>query len=139
MRDLSPLGEFEISTEGWGLAALGRRLVLSDGTPTLYTVDPAEVEQRPLVEVTENGASLSGLNELEAIDGFLYANVYPTARVVKIDPADGQVVGWLDLSGLLADQPPGASVPNGIAHDPVQRRTFVTGKHWSAVHEIELS
>lgn len=139
MRDLSPLGEFEISTEGWGLATLGRNLVLSDGTATLYTVDPAEGTQRPLVEVTENGASLSGLNELEVIDGFIYANVYPTARIVKVDPTNGQVVGWIDLSGLLADQSPNASVPNGIAHDPVQRRTFVTGKHWSAVHEIKLS
>ena len=94
--------------------------------------------ERPLVEVTEGGKPLSGLNELEVIDGFLFANVYPSTRLVKIDPRSGQVVAWFDLGDLYADQPPDAAVPNGIAHDHVTGSVYLTGKYWARVYRVEL-
>jgi glutamine cyclotransferase len=134
------LGSFSYPTEGWGLTHDGRRLIMSDGSAVLYALDPQTLEQTPLVTVTDAAGPVERLNELEYINGYVYANVWQTDRIAKIDPATGRVVAWLDLTGL---RPPGTlqesdSVLNGIAYDARLDRLFVTGKLWPALFEIDV-
>ncbi|QDV38418.1 glutaminyl-peptide cyclotransferase [Tautonia plasticadhaerens] len=130
---------FRYEGEGWGLAFDGTRLILSDGTPTLRFLDPTTFEVVRTVRVVADGSPVDLLNELEFIDGEVYANVWKTDRIARIDPETGRVTAWVDLSGL---RPPGAVGPeavlNGIAHDPDSDRLFVTGKNWPGLFEIEL-
>ena len=126
--------------EGWGLTSDGEKLYMSDGSANLYTVDPTTFRREKRVTVTWRGEAVPYLNELEWIDGRIWANVYTTDQVVIIDPATGRVEGVVDLAGLL---PAGAHTPttdvlNGIAWDPGSKRLFVTGKNWSKLFEIEI-
>jgi len=138
--DLRLLRDFSFATEGWGITFDGSRLIMSDGTSTLYFLDPETFEVEGHVDVRDRGAVLTGLNELEYIDGLVYANVWPTDRIAMIDPGDGRVTGWLDLSGLLDSRPTTGRVDvlNGIAHDAAGDRLFVTGKWWPWLFEIRL-
>lgn len=134
------LREFEYPTEGWGLTHDGAHLIMSDGTASLYFLDPdAFVEVRTL-QVRDERGPVSRLNELEYINGFIYANVWQTDRIVRIDPSNGQVVGQVDLSGLLplADRIPPVDVLNGIAYDAEGDRVFVTGKWWPKLFHIDF-
>ncbi len=137
---LSLMREFAYSTEGWGLTYDGKRLIMSDGTDTLYFRDPETFAVEGHVTVSDEGTAVTNLNELEYIDGLVYANVWKTDRIAMIDPEDGHVTGWLDLTGLLAsrkvNQP--VDVLNGIAYDTRNDRLFVTGKLWPWLFEIEL-
>ena len=138
--DFRLVAEHAIPTQGWGLAAMGDRLVLSDGSAVLHFYAPQGFREIGQVTVTERGRPVTGLNELEWVDGLVYANVYPTAEMVMIDPATGRVTGRADLGGLLAAADPEgkAGVPNGIAYDPQAGRLLVTGKRWPLLFEIEL-
>ncbi|HEU4323185.1 MAG TPA: glutaminyl-peptide cyclotransferase [Roseiflexaceae bacterium] len=138
--DFSQTKTFTYTTEGWGITHDGSRLIMSDGTSTLYTLDPETLEQRPLVEVTDENGPVSRLNELEYIDGKIYANIWMTDRIAQIDPQTGRVTAWVDLTGLLPpEQRRGTdAVLNGIAYDPATKRLFVTGKLWPSLFEIEL-
>jgi glutaminyl-peptide cyclotransferase len=138
--DLSLLREFTYDTEGWGITYDGTRLIMSDGTATLHFLDPATFAVECYVTVRDRDNVVTGLNELEYIDGKVYANVWPTNRIAVIDPADGRVTGWLDLSGLLASRPSTGHVDvlNGIAYDAANDRLFVTGKLWPWLFEIRL-
>ena len=132
--------EFHYPTEGWGITHDGQRLIVSDGTSTLYFWDPESLEEIGRIEVAgENGPVLK-LNELEYVTGEVYANVWQTNRIARIDPGTGQVTGWVDLVGLLdpADQAEPVGVLNGIAYDAEGDRLFVTGKLWPKLFEIEL-
>jgi glutamine cyclotransferase len=135
-----PLREIRYTGEGWGLTTDGKRLYMSDGSEKIYTVDPSTFERLSSTEVWIDGKKVFYLNELEWIDGELWANVYTSDTIVRIDPATGRVVGVVDLAGLLpeADRDADADVLNGIAHDPATGRIFVTGKRWSKLFEIEL-
>ncbi|WP_367270644.1 glutaminyl-peptide cyclotransferase, partial [uncultured Brevundimonas sp.] len=140
--DLSQTGRFTYEGEGWGLTHDGTRLILSDGSPNLRFLDPDTFAETGRVAVTLNGRLLPQLNELEWIDGEVWANVWQTRFIVRIDPASGQVVGVIDLGGLLpADQvkDPNDDVLNGIAWDAANRRLFVTGKNWPSLFEIKLT
>lgn len=140
--DLAPLGEFAYAGEGWGLADDGRRLILSDGTPVLRFLDPDTFAETGRVDVTLDGRPLARINELEWIEGEVFANVWQTDVLVRIDPATGEVSGVVDLSGLLSDRggmDPTNDVLNGIAWDPEGRRLFVTGKNWPSLFEIRLT
>ena len=140
--DLAPVGEFVYPGEGWGLTDDGRRLILSDGTPTLRFLDPDTFGETGRVDVTLGGRPLARINELEWIDGEVFANVWQTDYLVRIDPASGEVRGVVDLSALLPDRrgmDPGDDVLNGIAWDPEGRRLFVTGKNWPTLFEIRLT
>ena len=140
--DLSPEGEFRYPGEGWGLTDDGERLILSDGTPVLRFLDPDTFAETGRVTVRLQGRPVSQINELEWIDGEVFANVWQTDAVLRIDPATGQVTGVVDLRGLLPDRAgmnPADDVLNGIAWDPVERRMFVTGKNWPSVFEIRLT
>ncbi len=132
------LQEFEYTTEGWGITHNGSALIMSDGTATLYFLDPETFQTIGQIEVHDE-EPVVWLNELEYIDGSVYANIWKEDKVAIIDPETGQVTGWIDLEGIrdLANQ--GTSdVLNGIAYDPNGDRLFVTGKRWSKLYEIEL-
>lgn len=126
--------------EGWGIATDGKWLYMSDGTEKIYKLNPATFKREATIVVTFNGQPLSLLNELEWIDGKLWANVYLTENIVVIDPASGQVEGVLDLTGLLseADMDSTTDVLNGIAYDEATERIFITGKNWPKLFEIEV-
>jgi glutamine cyclotransferase len=125
------LDTFTYAGEGWGLATDGRQLVLSDGTSRIRFLDPATFKVERTIDVTLDGKPLDQLNELEWINGEIFANVWQTDLVVRIDPATGRVRGVVDFTGLLpAGERPGTDVLNGIAHDAATGRLLVTGKLW---------
>jgi glutamine cyclotransferase len=134
------LREFRYEGEGWGLAYDGTSLVLSDGTDVLTYLDPERLTPTRRLAVTWNGRPLRRLNELEVIEGEVWANVWYTDFIVRIDPASGRVSSFLDLTGLLpADRRPReGAVLNGIAYDPAARRVFVGGKLWPVIFEIRV-
>lgn len=134
------LKQFTYPTEGWGLTQDGKRLIMSDGTATLHFLDPATFTETGRIAVHANGVPVFNLNELEYIGGEIFANVWQTDRIARIDPETGQVVGWIDLTGLLgpADRQQPVDVLNGIAYDAEHDRLFVTGKLWPKVFEITL-
>ena len=139
--DLTPAGTFSYSGEGWGLTHDDTRVILSDGTPNLRFLDPVTLAETGSVPVTFMGRPLGQLNELEFIDGEVWANVWQTNFIVRIDPATGVVVGVINLTGLLPDPVanPADDVLNGIAWDAENRRLFVTGKLWPKLFEIKLT
>jgi len=134
------LREFEYQTEGWGLTNDGRHLIMSDGTPMLYFLDPETFKQSYKVMVLDQDSPVWGLNELEYVDGQIYANVWPMERIVKIEPKTGRVIGWVDMEGILTpqDQIGPVDVFNGIAYDAENDRLFVTGKFYPKLYEIKL-
>jgi glutamine cyclotransferase len=150
--DFTQYGQFSFpqasggcAMEGWGLTYDGAQLIMSDGTSTLSFVDPAATIQSGRlaitrqVQVTLRGDPLFNLNELEYIDGAVFANVWLTNTIVRINPATGEVTGTLDLGGLLSpSERASARELNGIAYDAVGGRLFVTGKYWPALFEIKL-
>ena len=132
--------EFRYSGEGWGLTQDGRRLILSDGTPELRLLDPVTFAEQGRLRVTADGQPLQNLNELEYVKGEILANVWQTPMIARIDPATGQVTGWIDLRPIVAQvtvSDPDA-VLNGIAYDADHDRLFVTGKYWPTLFEIRL-
>lgn len=132
---------FTYETEGWGLTTDGERLIMSDGSDRIVYRDPATFEETGHIDVADGDAPIQYLNELEFIGEEIWANIYTTDWIVRIDPTTGDVTGWIDLTGLLAvDDIPerGVDVLNGIAHDPETGRIFVTGKLWPTLFEIEL-
>lgn len=141
IKDLKPLGTFRYKGEGWGVTMVGDSLVLSDGSSELKFFDPATMTEQKRITVRFGGRPLAMLNELETIDGQVWANVWMTDFIVRIDPATGDIVSLVDLSGLKADA--GAtgrdSVLNGIAWDAKKKRLFVTGKYWPKLYEIALA
>ncbi|MDE6777862.1 MAG: glutaminyl-peptide cyclotransferase [Alistipes sp.] len=134
------LHDFRYPGEGWGLTSDGTSLYMSNGTSRIYEIDPATFRRQRGIEVTLRGEPVEYLNELEWIDGRIWANVYTTDAILIIDPATGRVEGVVDLSGLLpdAERTPQTDVLNGIAHDAATGRTFVTGKRWKWIYEIEI-
>ncbi|MGA0587154.1 glutaminyl-peptide cyclotransferase [Dyella sp. KRB-257] len=138
-----PTGSFRYPGEGWALTADDRHIYMSDGTPIIRVLDPQTLSQVSAIFVTADGTPVQNLNELEWVQGQLYANVWLTSRIARIDPASGHVVGWIDLTGLgpkpeeTAD--PANDVLNGIAWDAKGQRLFVTGKRWPKVYEITLT
>lgn len=126
--------------EGWGLTHDGTHLIMSDGTSTLRFMNPKDFSLERSIEVTRNGRPLDRINELEWVDGQIFANIYTTGDVVRISPETGRVTGWLDLSALRAKlpKPNKAEELNGIARDPATGNLMVTGKLWPLMFEIRL-
>ena len=132
-------GTFTYKGEGWGLTYDGRRLVMSDGTSYLRFIDPATRKEISRLQVRDAGRPVERLNELEYVKGELLANVWQTNRIARISPKTGQVLAWIDLSGLLnAREAESADVLNGIAYDAQRDRLFVTGKLWPKLFEIKV-
>lgn len=139
LETLTPTGQFELDGEGWGLTTDGDRLIVSDGTNVLTFLDPDTFEKTGSIAVTANGKPVPRLNELEYIDGEVWANIWQTDVIVRIDPASGIVSGFVNLAGLYADNhDPRDNVLNGIAFEPESGRLFVTGKNWPEIHQIEV-
>jgi glutaminyl-peptide cyclotransferase len=130
---------FAYDTEGWGLCNDGARLVMSDGSSTLTFRDPDTFARTGRVDVTLGAASLGDLNELECVDGWVYANVWQTDTIVQIDPKDGRVTAEIDASGLLSsEERAGTDVLNGIARVPGKDTFYITGKLWPKLFEVRF-
>jgi glutamine cyclotransferase len=136
------LGEFQIpSNEGWGMTTDGASLMMSDGTSNISYLDPSTFRLQKVLGVQDNNGPVSNLNELEMIKGYLYANVWQTNYVLKIDPASGKVVARLNLDNLVnqvKNQFAGSEVLNGIAYDSTAGKVYVTGKLWPSIFEIKF-
>ena len=138
-RTLRRVGQWRYPGEGWGLTRSGSEIVMSDGTAELRFLDPRTLAERRRVTVTFQGQPLARLNELEWVKGEVFANVWMTPYIARIDPASGRVAGVIDLTALAAENRAGeANVLNGIAYDPAGDRLFVTGKNWAHLYEIDL-
>ncbi|MGX4640914.1 glutaminyl-peptide cyclotransferase [Massilia sp. SYSU DXS3249] len=133
---------FPYEGEGWGLASDARQLYMSDGSAQIRVLDPHTLKEVRRVQVTADGKPIDALNELEMVDGELFANVWGTDVIARIDPQSGKVVGWIDLTNLLPPAQRGTSsvdaVLNGIAYDSKRKKLYVTGKLWPKLFEIEL-
>jgi glutamine cyclotransferase len=125
---------FSYEGEGWGLTHDGKRLVMSDGTSYLRFLDPGTLEEVERVQVLDKGEPVERLNELEWVNGQVWANVWQTPNVVRINPKNGEVLGWIDFSELTEQEPRG--VLNGIARKG--RSIFVTGKKWTSIYQVEI-
>ncbi|MCU0635020.1 MAG: glutaminyl-peptide cyclotransferase [Gemmatimonadaceae bacterium] len=134
----TPTGqEYRYDGEGWGLTTDGTSLVMSNGTSTIVFRDPKTFAVTRSITVTENGVSIDKLNELEWVKGELWANVWTSDQIVRIDPATGVVKGWVDVTGLLSPaERAKVDVLNGIVYDAANDRVYVTGKNWPKVFEI---
>jgi glutamine cyclotransferase len=135
-----PVGQFRYTGEGWGLTEDGTSLILSDGTSTLRFLEPTTFTVQRTVKVTDAGREVSHLNELEYVNGEIYANVWMKDLIARIDPATGNVKGWIDLTGLLGSEGRTGheDVLNGIAYDAASGRLFVTGKRWPRLFQIRV-
>lgn len=134
---------FEYPGEGWAMTQDGKTIFMSDGTAQIRIWDPETLQERRRITVTDQGQPVPNVNELEWVKGEIYANIWETDRIARIDPATGRVVGWIDLAGLLNPNeriagPEGTDVLNGIAYDAKGNRLFVTGKRWPKLFEIRL-
>ena len=140
LESFAEVGRFEYEGEGWGLAFDGNDLLMSDGSSQLTRRDSDSFSVLRTLAVTSGGEPVTRLNELELIGGELWANVWQTDRIARIDPETGQVESWVDLAGLLSDddRTPTTSVLNGIAYDEAGDRIFVTGKYWPWLFHIRV-
>ncbi len=134
------LSKFSYTTEGWGLTNDGKNLIMSDGSNIIYFLDPQSYSEVSRIEVYDNKGPVNQLNELEYINGEIYANIYQTDKIARIDPVTGKVLAYIDLSKILNtnDYEQDTDVLNGIAYDPATKRLFVTGKKWPKLFEIKL-
>ena len=134
---------FSFGGEGWGLTNDGRHVYMSDGTPYIRVLSPESLDEVRRIRVTADGRPVARLNELEWVDGELFANVWGDDLVARIDPSNGRVLGWIDLTGLLKPGERGTASPdavlNGIAYDGKRQRLFVTGKLWPKLFEIQIT
>ncbi|MBO9622147.1 MAG: glutaminyl-peptide cyclotransferase [Sphingomonas sp.] len=137
--DFTPKGEFPYPGEGWGLTHDGKSVIMSDGTPELRFLDPETLKQQRTLKVTANGCPVEELNELEWIDGEIWANIWRTDLIARIDPTTGKVKGFVDVAALGPANPDVDEVPNGIAYDAAAKRIFVTGKMWPELYEVRVS
>ena len=138
---LEPVGEFRYDTDGWGLTTDGEHLIMSDGSESLFFLDADTQQVVRTLRVHEDGRGVRDLNELEYIGGLVYANVWHSDDVLRIDPVSGEVVDRIDFSGLLAGRRPRDSeaVLNGIAYNPNNGHLYLTGKRWPRLFEVRLT
>jgi glutaminyl-peptide cyclotransferase len=131
--------EFSYPTEGWGITYDGKNLIMSDGTAVLHYLSSKDFSRVKEVNVTANGQPVTELNELEYINGKIYANIWQTDKIAIIQP-DGEVIGWIDLGGILSpgDCTQKIDVLNGIAYNAKENRMYVTGKYWCKLFELEI-
>jgi len=142
--DFKLIKEFSYDLEqGWGLTNDGTNLIVTDGSSNIYFWDPETLKEIKRISVQDDKGLKNNLNELEYINGYIYANVYQTTDILKIDPATGNVIGRIDFSALQKSYPelesPPSDVLNGIAWDSSGNRLFITGKYWSKLFEIKLN
>jgi len=140
-KDFKKIKELPLNTEGWGLTNDGKNLIASDGSSNLYFYEPQTFRLLRTQGVTENDAPAVNINELEYINGFVYANQWQYSYILKIDPSNGQVVAKMDLSELVNKvkaKDPHAAEFNGIAYNPATKKFYVTGKYWPEMYELQF-
>lgn len=144
----TPISTLKWNREGWGATNDRENIIISDGTSKLYFVQPDEASKEmkivKVITVMGNQGEVDSLNELEYIEGYIYANIWFSNEIIKIDPANGHVVGVMNLAGLLKQYIPTAdfnpeNVLNGIAYDSTSKKMFITGKHWPKLFELEIN
>jgi glutamine cyclotransferase len=137
---LSPVSSFRYSGEGWGLTTDGQQFIMSDGSATLRFLDPQTFEVKRRLQVKGRSGQVDKLNELEYVNGEIYANIWYADQIVRISPKTGEVLGRIDLSTLWPQnqRPTREHVLNGIAYDADQKKLYVTGKNWPRLYEIEI-
>ncbi|QLG12417.1 glutaminyl-peptide cyclotransferase [Deinococcus sp. D7000] len=148
MTTMKEVGRYRYSGEGWGLTTNGRDLIMSNGTPTLVWRDPKTFAAKRSVTVTDGGQPVKNLNELEYVGGSVYANIWLTDRIARIDPQTGKVTAWIDVSALTREASASAAklgkpltfddIPNGIAYVPERGTLLLTGKRWGTVFEVKV-
>jgi glutaminyl-peptide cyclotransferase len=137
LRTFRKLGNFSYNTEGWGLTHDDASLILSDGTNRLQYIDPNSFQVTKTLEVFAGPTAVTNLNELEFIRGEIWANIWHSDRIARINPKSGQVTAWIDLAAITEREThEQEDVLNGIAWDPGRQRLFVTGKDWPKLYEI---
>ena len=142
VKDFKKIKEFKIDTQGWGITTNGQELIVSDGSSNLYYYNTATFQLLRTQSITEAGSLSYNLNELEYIDGYIYANQWQAPYILKIDSGSGAIVGKIDLTDVwnrVKAKDPLADVPNGIAYDSASKKIYITGKKWPELYEIELS
>jgi len=143
LQTFEKIGQFNYANkQGWSLTTNGKEIIMSDGTDRLTYLDTASLKPIRTLAVTENGIPLEKLNELEYIKGFIYANVFTTGMIVKIEPSNGKVVGRLDFTSLefeAKNKNPDADYLNGIAYDSATDKIYVTGKLWPNIYQIAFA
>ena len=132
------IGSFDFPYEGWGITHDNKNLIISDGSDTLHFLDPKNFLVTKEIQVHLNGLMINQLNELEFINGKIYSNVWHTNLILIINPDDGKVIGWINLTGLEKQSDLSKNVLNGIAFDQTNNHLFITGKHWPHLYEILL-
>lgn len=134
------LNRIRYNTQGWGLTTDNKSLIMSDGSNTIYFLEPTYFSEISRIEVYDNDGPISSLNELEYINGLIYANIYTTDNIVIIEPETGKVLAYINFEGLLKpeDEHPELDVLNGIAYDKEMDRLFITGKNWPKLFEIKI-
>ncbi|CAM4183494.1 glutaminyl-peptide cyclotransferase [Deinococcus marmoris] len=148
MNTLKEVGRYRYGGEGWGLTTNGRDLIMSNGSPTLVWRDPKTFAVKRSVTVTDAGQPVRNLNELEYVQGSIYANVWLTDRIARIDPQTGKVTAWIDVSALTREASASAAklgkpltfddIPNGIAYVPERGTLLLTGKRWGIMFEVKV-
>ncbi|MGE0076851.1 MAG: glutaminyl-peptide cyclotransferase [Bacteroidales bacterium] len=140
LESFKKLNSFNYTTQGWGLTTNGTDLIMSDGSNIIYFMEPDGFSEVRRIEVYDNNGPVRSLNELEYIDGKIWANVYTTDRVVVIDPKTGVVVSEVDFSNILknSDRTGNEDVLNGIAYDITNKHLYVTGKYWPKLFQVEI-
>jgi glutamine cyclotransferase len=136
LKDFAPVGDFSYTGEGWGATHNDRAIIMSDGTSTLRFLDPDSLQTTSTLKVTAGGCAVSNLNELEWVDGQIYANIWQTGLIARIDPRTGAVTSFLDISGLGPKDRGRDDVANGVAYDAGKKRLFVTGKRWPQLYQV---
>jgi glutaminyl-peptide cyclotransferase len=139
-KDFHVLKSFSYPGEGWGMTNDGKQIYMSDGTSQIRVWDPASLKELKRITVADAGKPITELNELEFVRGEIWANVWQTDRIARISPADGHVLGWIDMTGILpnSERTSSDAVLNGIAYDAASDRLFVTGKLWPKLFEIKI-
>ncbi|RYZ41873.1 MAG: glutaminyl-peptide cyclotransferase [Sphingobacteriales bacterium] len=141
LKDFKKVKEFAFNTDGWGITTDGKELLVSDGSSNIYYYNPSTFQLQRTQTITEDGSLSYNLNELEYIDGFIYANQWQAPYILKIDPGSGSVVGKIDLTNIwnrVKAKDPAADVPNGIAYDSNTKKIYITGKKWPELYEVQL-
>lgn len=142
LKTFKKLRDFRYNGEGWSLTNDGSSLIMSDGTSNIQYLDPDSLKVQKIISVQDNNGPVGNINELEFIDGFIYANQYLTSNILKIDPASGKVIGKIDFSKLESElklKAPGALEMNGIAYDADSKKIYVTGKAWPNLYEVRFN
>lgn len=133
--------EFPFKGEGWGMTNDGKNLIVSNGSSSLFFYEPGTIKLLKEVSVTENGNPVPNVNELEYVDGFVYANQWQYNYIIKLDPSNGNVIAKYDLSGIndsVKRLDPNAEYLNGIAYNPATKKFYITGKNWPQMFEVQF-